>query len=445
MLDPKKLAASCALLIISVGLMLGGPRPAWGNVFDNYGFGSRAIAMGGAMVGSDTQYSAVYYNPAGMAFNEKKSLNVGASFLYSMPSLEIKGAGPNPAESRNNMAFDEGISVGFSSPLGSGKIGSVTSFGLGVYLPFPFTFYILELKSFKPSVPYFLQYENRNHFTMITAAVAYKPWRKLSFAVGMDILIGCDINANMALEGDKAKVGISGPFPWDDAPTAGIQYRPTDWLSFGAAYHGKSQDKVKVTAHLDARPLLDEPIPVLLVWRDAYKPQQVEMGFGLKPLEKLTVSGALTWVDFSDYIPPIVKITLDSTSETTMAMQDVLDQLIKTYTYKFNDYWIPRLGAEYQVTEHLVARAGYFYRNSSVPAQTGATSFIDPPTHGIGAGMGITFSDPLKLISNPINIDFTYQGQFLQEVKVNKTSAADRSYTAGGSSHLISGTLAYTF
>jgi len=445
MLGPKKPAASCLFLVVLAGLMLGGSRPAWGHSFDNYGFGSRAIAMGGAMVGFDDQYSAVYYNPAGMAFNKEKGINLGASFLYSMPSLEIKGAGPNPAASRSNMAFDEGISVGFSSPLGSGTIGKAISAGVGVYLPFPFTFYILELKSFKPSVPYFIQYENRNHFTMITAAVSYKPWRKLSFAVGMDILIGCDINANMALEGNKAKVGVDGPFPWDDTPTAGIQYRPTDWLSFGAAYHGKSQDKVKVTAHLDARPLLDEPIPVLLVWRDAYKPQQVEMGFGLKPLEKLTVAGAFTWVDFSDYIPPIVKISLDSTSHTTEAMQDVLNQYIKTYKYKFNDYWIPRLGAEYQVTEHLSARAGYFYRNSSVPAQTGETSFIDPPTHGIGAGIGIAFSDPLGLIANSIHVDLSYQGQFLQEVKVNKASVANQSYTAGGSNHVLSGTLMCTF
>ena len=368
------------------------------------------------------------------------------SSLFSFPSLEIKGAGPNPAKSRSNTNSDEGVSVGFSSPLGSGKIGSVISAGVGAYLLFPIFINGVELKSFDPTVPYFVQFENRNRCLMLTMAMSYKAWRKLSFAVGTDALVHLDpMTANVAIINDEVEIGMDARFPLDFAPTAGIQYRPTDWLSFGAAYHGVTQIKIKIAGNIDARPVLNETIPVLLEYRDFHKPQQVEMGFGLKPLKKLTVSGALTWVDFSDYIPPILKVTLNATSDTTGRMKKILDQLMPAYTYKFNDYWIPRLGAEYQVTEHLIARAGYFYRNSSVPAQTGETSFIDPPTHGIGAGMGITFSDPLNLITNPINIELTYQGQFLQEVKVNKTSTANQSYTAGGSNHLISGTLMYSF
>jgi len=401
--------------------------------------------MGGALVGCDDQYTAVYYNPAGMAFHEGKDLNVGVSYLYSIPSLNIKGAGQNPADARSNVASDQGVSVGLSTPLRSGKIAQVISAGIGVYIPYPFISSVIELKSFDPSIPYFLQYENRNRFLMATAALSYKAWKKLAFAIGTDILIHLSpLTADVALVNNVAKIGLDAKFPLDFAPTAGIQYRPTDWLSLGAAYHGKTQIKVKVQSNIYISPD-EDPLQLPISYRDAYKPQQVEIGFGLKPLKDLRVSGALTWVDFSNYVPPIAIV--DITADQKFAeLMNVIKQFLPVYdNLKFKDYWIPRLGAEYKITPHLDARAGYFYRNSSVSAQTEDTSFVDLPTHGISAGIGITFSDPLDIIDNPIKVDFSYQGQFLQNAKVIKTNIVNQSYSAGGSCHLVTGTLMYFF
>jgi long-subunit fatty acid transport protein len=255
---------------------------------------------------------------------------------------------------------------------------------------------------------------------------------------------------DVAMVNNQANVNLDAKFPLETAPTAGIQYRPTDWLSMGAAYHGKTQVKIKVKANIDPSAILPGfgSIPVILNLTDAYKPQQAEMGFGVKPLEDLQVALAVTWVDMSDFIPPvaIVDLTEAKSNPQLAGAVGLLEQYLPSYEeFKFKDYWIPRLGLEYKVTEHLDARAGYFYRNSSVSAQTGKTSFIDPSINGISAGIGIDFKDPFSLISNPINIDFTYQGQFLQKVSVTKVDPANKSYTAEGSNHLISGTLMYAF
>jgi long-chain fatty acid transport protein len=40
-------------------------RPCQANPLDMYGFGSRAIGMGGAFTGLADDYSAVFYNPPG--------------------------------------------------------------------------------------------------------------------------------------------------------------------------------------------------------------------------------------------------------------------------------------------------------------------------------------------------------------------------------------------
>ncbi|MDD5222859.1 MAG: outer membrane protein transport protein [bacterium] len=451
MLLSKKLAGICVFGCLLLGLVCAGSRSAWGHALDNYGYGSRAISMGGAMVGDDSDYSAVYYNAAGMAFDKEESMNVGASFLQGFPSLKIKGKGSNPAADRSEIPTDQGISIGLATPLGGGKIGEVFSAGVGIYLPYPFLDRIIELKTFDPYEPHFVQYENANHFIQITAALSYKAWKKLAFSLGLDLLAHLNpMTVDVAMVDDQAKVNLDAKFPLETAPTAGIQYHPTDWLSLGAAYHGKTQVKIRVKANIDPSAIMPGfgSIPVVLNLTDAYKPQQVEMGFGVKPMEDLRVALAVTWVDMSDFIPPVamVDLTEAKANPNLNIVVGLLEKYLPNYgEFKFKDYWIPRLGLEYKVTEHLDARAGYFYRNASVSAQTGKTSFIDPCVNGISAGIGINFTDPFNLISNPINVDLTYQGQFLQKVSVTKVDPADKSYTAEGSNHLISGTLMYAF
>ena len=445
MLEQRKLAVNCFIFLIIIGFILGGSRLAWGHTFDNYGFGSRAIAMGGSMVGSDTDYTAVYYNPAGMAFHEGKDLSVGASYLYSIPSLSIKGTGPNPAASRSNVFSDQGISLGLSTPLRSGKIAKVISAGIGIYMPYPLVNSIIELRSYDPTQPYFIQYENRNQFLMANVGLSYKAWEKLAFGVGADILIHLHTTITAALVNNQAKAGLDAKFPLDIAPTAGIQYHPTDWLSLGVAYHGKTQIKVAMKANIMAKELIGSDVPVTISFQDAYKPQQVEMGFGAKPMKDLLVSGTLTWVDFSSYVPPYPVIAI-TTNEKLAGLAQIAEQYLPKFEImKFKDYWIPRLGLEYKVTEHLNALAGYFYRDSAVRKQLGQTSFIDLPTNGISAGIGITFSDPLNILDNDVKVDFAYQGQFLQKSTVIKADPVYQSYIASGSSHLITGTLSYLF
>ena len=443
MLERKKLVVSCLIFGMLIGFILGGSRSAWGHTFDNYGFGSRAIAMGGSMVGSDTDYTAVYYNPAGMAFHEGKDLNVGASYLYSIPSLSIKGAGTkNPAAARSDVASDQGVSLGLTTPLRSGKIAKVISAGIGIYMPYPLINSVIELRSYDPTVPYFVQYENRNQFLMANVGLSYKAWEKLAFGVGADILIHLHTTIDVALVNNQAKAGLDAKFPLDIAPTAGIQYRPTDWLSLGVAYHGKTQIKVAVKANIMAG---DLNVPAIISFQDAYKPQQVEMGFGAKPMKDLLVSGTLTWVDFSSYVPPYPVIGIAADANLAVLAQIAEQYLPKYQIMKFKDYWIPRLGLEYKVTEHLDARAGYFYRDSSVRKQTGQTSFIDLPTNGISAGIGITFTDPLNILDNDIKVDLSYQGQFLVKSTTIKDDPQYQSYSASGSSHLVTGTLSYLF
>ena len=70
--------------------------------------------MGGAMVASDSWYTAVYYNPAGMAYQEDVGLSVGVNYLNNFPKLNIDFG----EEQIDRGERDQGLAIGFSTPLG---------------------------------------------------------------------------------------------------------------------------------------------------------------------------------------------------------------------------------------------------------------------------------------------------------------------------------------
>jgi long-subunit fatty acid transport protein len=63
------------------------------NIFDNeIGFGARAVGMGGAYTAIAEDYSAIYWNPAGLAQIRKTELWLGLSHLYLNNDINFNGS-----------------------------------------------------------------------------------------------------------------------------------------------------------------------------------------------------------------------------------------------------------------------------------------------------------------------------------------------------------------
>ena len=78
-----------------------------------FGFGSRAAAMGGAVAADTTDFSANYYNPAGLAGETGLRLSLG--YTYAWQNLKINGRD-------SGLDSVHGLVFGFAS---TGKICSV--------------------------------------------------------------------------------------------------------------------------------------------------------------------------------------------------------------------------------------------------------------------------------------------------------------------------------
>ena len=86
---------------------------AHATIYDTYGFGPRATAMGGAMTADARDFTAVFYNPALLV--ERKDVDFGFSFQWNKLQADVQ---------RNDLARDIDCSycsppdsVGYSSPI----------------------------------------------------------------------------------------------------------------------------------------------------------------------------------------------------------------------------------------------------------------------------------------------------------------------------------------
>ena len=61
----------------------------WAGNVDTYGIGAKATALGGAFTARADDFSAMYYNPAGIAQLERPQLSVGTAFVDAAVSAEV--------------------------------------------------------------------------------------------------------------------------------------------------------------------------------------------------------------------------------------------------------------------------------------------------------------------------------------------------------------------
>ena len=85
------------LLTPLVVLLLAWADVSAANPLETYGYGSRAISMGGAYSAVSDDFAAVFYNPAGLPQIGDVDLGFGMNFLNSnFNSINERGGGGDP-------------------------------------------------------------------------------------------------------------------------------------------------------------------------------------------------------------------------------------------------------------------------------------------------------------------------------------------------------------
>jgi len=341
--------------------------------------GTRALTMGGAFVGLADDFSAIYWNPAGMTlFNQKYFGFYGTDVIpfgkYRMdvdvpPLINLVNAETETKHFLAGMAayyhpVNEKVVVGFGVYVPSG-LGSQWD---GI------DFALLPTQAGLPPNPT-VNWMSKIGMVTFSPALAFKVSDKLS--------IGAALNINYATFNISMWAGSTeAPMPvvdlsqyeesmtgWGYGATVGVLFKPTEKLSFGATFRSASAVKFKGEATISGMTDLGTAMGMSLndtsdLEREVTWPMWLAAGVAFKPVDGLTLTGDLQWTQWSKKIRVMETVFKDPFWATMM--EDSGDAARPMY---WDDALQIRIGAEYRI-KTIALRAGYYHDPSPAPDRT---------------------------------------------------------------------------
>ena len=414
---------------------------AHASVLDIYGYNPRGTSMGNAHAAVADDYTATFYNPAGLT--RRKKVAVGAGFMASIPDLHIDRDYATEAQREVPNEIPPGFSgfnLGAVFPLG-GLIGDRVALGIGIYLP---TLNILRGEGIDPQIPQYYRYQNLPDKVVVLASVAVQPVDWLSIGGGIQVLAAIDGLAELDIEIANRRVSRQSlriDIEPTTAPVAGVLVQPNDWLSVGVSYRGELQLEYAIPVDIRIDELLDLRLDI--GGTALYVPDYWNLGVAVDLADQdLLVAAELSWARWSRAPDPSPTFTadIDGPLAAGLGLDDRLDVGNgRPVDLAFSDVPIVKLGVEHRTHAQLRLRAGYAYRESPAPVPVEVFNYIDNDAHLLSGGVGVSFADPLEVHRSPISLDLVYQLTVMVERHVEQTAADDRvgDYDAGGVIHNV--------
>jgi len=401
---------------------------------DLYGWGSRASAMGGAFTALADDFSAVYYNPAGLMYprtldwpmEKRKGIKFDFGYVYAHPVLSLRDAHGGRESLDYGATSGPYLGITFDPTDFHGTFRrKVFAFGMGVYLPVDRLLYYDRYWPEERIHPFFYDYTMR---FVLTPAIAVEPLPNLSLGLGLRVLarlqtdtlgpVDVDLSQLLSpdslfggvirLEPDQVHLGQFENLTLNLAPIVSVLYRPLKRWRFGAVYRGENwiNDFGTTDPVINLGGLLSFPQGYTFKFVRFFTPHQVFVGVACLPVNALTLSMDLGWFDWSKFM------------NVEASKPDP----------PFRDTWMPRVGAEYRWKSWVAFRGGYFYYRSPVPSQTGAWNYLDNDRHVFSLGAELVVEDPPGFWDKPLFLGLHFQVHHLVERVYVKTDAQDPTF-----------------
>ncbi|MDH4272309.1 MAG: outer membrane protein transport protein [Candidatus Aminicenantes bacterium] len=335
--------------------------------------GSRALSMGGAFVGLADDYSAIFWNPAGMSQFTTRYLGFygtdvipSGSYLLQVPTqaglLTLVDA------KTQTKHYLSGL-LAYYQPITENIVA-----GIGIYVPSGLgaSWDGADFNLLSNNAAY--QWESKIGAVTISPGVSYK--------INDMISVGAALNINYGMFSVKQWAGNTEiPEPpyefdlgqyemnlngWGFGATFGVLVKINDMLSAGATLRTPNRVKLSGDTSLSNIELLgfkssseaktESPHLTFPLW--------IAGGVAFRPLTGLTLTGDLQWTRWSaldqvelSFIDPFWSLFMIASGGNIMHLE-------------WKDALQVRFGAEYLLRENLALRAGYYYDPTPAPDKT---------------------------------------------------------------------------
>ena len=335
--------------------------------------GSRALSMGGAFVGLADDYSAIFWNPAGMAQFDTRYLGFygtdvipSGSYLFQVPAQD--GLLTLVDAKTQSKHYLSGL-LAYYHPINDYLVA-----GIGVYIPSGLgsSWDGNDFTGLSNKTAY--EWESKIGLVTISPGVSYK--------INDMISVGATLNINYGMFSMKRWAGNTaiaqppytldlGQFElnlkgWGLGATAGVLVKANDVLSFGATIRTPNRIKFSGDTSLSNVDLLGfkESTEAETVSPHLTFPLWIAGGVAYRPLPGLTLTGDLQWTQWSTldeielkFIDPYWSLFMTASGENMMHLE-------------WKDALQIRFGAEYWLRENLAVRGGYYYDPTPTPDKT---------------------------------------------------------------------------
>ena len=362
----KKMCIGLAVILaLAAGLL--------GNGLNLNGLGARAASMGGAFVGLADDFTAVFWNPAGLALLNRGTFGLTGDLLVPKSQYALNSSFDMKTK---NKYYPAGL-VGYFRPIGDRVVvglGAYTLSGLGanwnntgfetaLAYPRPPTFFTPPLEN----------YVWRSFIGSITLAPS------VAVKIADWIFFGATLNINYGFFRTD-QWGMSAVLPtkpptlvnlgqqsldikgWGTGATFGLLVKPSEWMSFGLTYRMQSKMSLRGTMEFDNIGLLGLP-DSSDTSLEVPSPTWLAGGVAVKPLENLTVTFDLQWTNWAK----LSTLNLVFDDPLWAEDEDMADKSAMVLDWK-NRLQV-RCGLEYTAGDFAI-RAGYYNDPAPAPAET---------------------------------------------------------------------------
>jgi long-chain fatty acid transport protein len=335
-----------------VALVWTGTATAGG--FNIYEMGTRATAMGGAFTATADDATALFYNPAALAWQESRweasgdlSLIVPNAKYARADGVELLYPGDERSETKSAVFTPFGAYLSYRMrdyPIAFG-LGGFTPFGLGIEWESPESFAGRPLATNSQIQGYY-----------ISPMVAWAPTDVVSVSAGLHVVkthLTLERYVTLPLGQNVGEFQIEGSSNWSVAPAGAVMVRPTEELSVGLNYKGGVTNEFEdqdadlnffspSTSDISTNVSGDLDFPAIVSGAVRY---QFTPRFGAE--------FDLVWFQWSVF----EEVALDFEND---AFDTVLEE-------NYNDVFQYRFGLEYAANETWRFMGGFVYDNTPQP------------------------------------------------------------------------------
>jgi len=393
------------LLLLAGILCLLGAGAAYGSGFNIYEAGARATALGGAFTATADDGSAIFYNPAGLAFLDGMALDL--NLMPIIPTAEFTGATPpDGSDHASGKTADQTFPIpGAYFYKNTGEL----TYGIGLYAPFG-----LGVKWADPDtwVGRAVSYNVDLATVYVTPAIAWRVNEDVALSFGMDIAhTSITLNRRMlssglgmVMEFDAVDVTIDGGSDFSFTPSAGAMIKANDKLTFGLMYHHKKTmmiDEGTLTLENIAPAGFAANVDALItgLGGDSHTgstelklPHMLSLAVAYQLTEQARVEFDAVHFGWSHFD----EIFLDFGNE----------MLNSTIPEAYEDVWQLRFGAEYDVNEKLTLMGGYVRDKSPQPVESMSPLLPDSNRDDFSFGVQYQVSDKITLTGTYMSVNF---------------------------------------